>query len=379
MNDDRIEVSFPNPYTALEPWLATVSAANPALPSASALTDQPDTVLVSQLRHDVRGILTITQPLYQPVSAPLREQGEAVEASARAGTDATRQGVRDAVESLWFQALRYRELQRVSGRNAELAALNLRRAQQANELGVAQAFDVRRAEFALTQAQTAYASAGAGYRAIREQLAGALSLGADFEPAPPADLDPQAVLALEVTAWQSRPEVLANESRAASIEANAEVARATRLPFANVSGTVTPHTVTDFQDDAVDWFIQASVQWNAWDGGIRRAQADRLLAQADQVRWQALDTARQFEANHAAARMTLLDSINRRTQAQAQVTLAESEFDTLNRAFAAGGASRLEVDSSLLRRFEAETLLAVAEVDVQEAAYRVRRLARWGS
>lgn len=74
--------------------------------------------------------------------------------------------------------------------------------------------------------------------------------------------------------------------------------------------------------------------------------------------------------------MSLLDATNRRTHAQAQVELATSEYDTLNEAFSAGAASRLEVDSALLRRFEAEMLLAVAEVDIQAAAYRVRRLAR---
>ncbi len=121
-----------------------------------------------------------------------------------------------------------------------------------------------------------------------------------------------------------------------------------------MSGTVTPHTTTDFQDDTVDWFIQVGVQWNAWDGGVRRAQSERLMAQADQARWQATDTARQFEANHAAARMSLLDAINRRTQAQAQVELATSEYDTLNEAFSAGAASRLEVDSALLRNFRCE-------------------------
>jgi multidrug efflux pump subunit AcrB/outer membrane protein TolC len=377
LNDERIELRFPNPYAALDPWLSTVSAANPNLPPASVLTEQPDTVIVSQLQHDLRGVLTVAQPLYQPVSAPLSEQGRSVERAAQAGVEATRQGVRDAVESLWFQALRFRRLQEVAARNVELAELNYRRALQAAELGAAQVFDVRRAQYALTQAQTAVASAQAGYLAAQAQLAGALSLDSPVEPAEPPVLAADAVLQRLAISWESRPEVRASQEQSAISLAAADVARASRLPFATVSGFVIPQTTTDFQDRPVDWFVQASVQWNVWDGGVRRAQSDRLAASAAQAQWQAQDVARQLQARFEAGRYQLADAVQRQAQATQQLELATDEYEALQTAWSAGAATRLELDAALVRQFEAATLLALAQVDVQAAAYQVERMIAW--
>jgi hypothetical protein len=87
--------------------------------------------------------------------------------------------------------------------------------------------------------------------------------------------------------------------------------------------------------------------------------------------------ARRLQARFEAGRYQLADAVQRQAQATQQLELATDEYEALQTAWSAGAATRLELDAALVRQFEAATLLALAEVDVQAAAYQVERMIAW--
>jgi outer membrane protein TolC len=374
LNDDRIEVTFPNPYEPLAPWLQTVSALSPELPDPSVLTSAPDTVLVSQLQHDVRGLLTVTQPVYQPLYAPVRRQADAALAASEAGRDLAAWQVLDGVEMLWFEAVRWLRVRDAAAQNLALAELNRERAQRALDNGVGQAFDIDRAQVAVLQAQQNRDSADALYRIQRDAIANLLNCAPNFEIEIPEAIDASAVLAERPESFAGRPEVRLARAQSDVARASGDTALARFLPVVQVSGTVTPHTVTDFQDDVVDWYIQGVVAWNVWDGGTRRAEADRLDAQAARLEWEALLAQNDLDARRRQGEIRVQEAQLRTRQAQEQADLAEAAHARTEQAWQTGAASRLDVDTALQAWLTARLQVAVAEVDVQSAAYALQRL-----
>ena len=76
-----------------------------------------------------------------------------------------------------------------------------------------------------------------------------------------------------------------------------------------------------------------------------------------------------------AARVERLQEAQLRTrQAQEQADLAESAHARTEQAWQTGAASRLDVDTALQSWLAARLQVAVAEVDVQSAAYALQRL-----
>jgi len=378
MNDDRIEITFPNVYGPLEPWLATVSGINPDLPDPSVLTNVPDTVLVSQLRHDVRGVLTASQPVYQPVGRPARQQALAGIQVAESGVALTEWQLRDGLEELWFVALRWQRIAQASRQNEEQAQLTMQRAQRAFDAGAGQQFDVERARVALAVAQQNTASAEQMERLYSDQVAVLLDMPEGITVSAPPELNEPDVPTEPFASWREHPQFVLAEQQAALSQTAIRTALATGLPFVSVSATVTPHTVTDFQDDVVDWYLQGTISWNIWDGGRRRAEANRLEAQVSQFEWETRRATAELEGRRRQGEIRLEEARIRLSQSREQAALAHHALEITDEAWVAGAASRLDVDSALQSVIAADIQVAAAEVDVQAAIYALHRLVEVG-
>lgn len=374
MNDDRIEITFPNVYGPLQPWLATVSGINPDLPDPSVLTDVPDTVLVSQLRHDVRGVLTASQPVYQPVGRPARQQALAGIQVAESGVALTEWQLRDGLEELWFVALRWQRIAQASRQNEQQAQLTMQRAQRAFDAGVGQQFDVERARVALAVAQQNTASAEQMERLYSDQVAVLLDMPDGVTVSAPPELSEPDFPAEPFASWREHPQFVLAEQQAELSQTAIRTALATGLPFVSVSATVTPHTVTDFQDDVVDWYLQGTISWNIWDGGRRRAEANRLEAQVSQFEWETRRATAELEGRRRQGEIRLEEARIRLSQSREQAALAHHALEITDEAWVAGAASRLDVDAALQSVLAADIQVAAAEVDVQAAIYALHRL-----
>ncbi|MBU6159958.1 MAG: TolC family protein [Myxococcales bacterium] len=374
MNDDRIEITFPNVYGPLQPWLATVSGINPDLPDPSVLTNVPDTVLVSQLRHDVRGVLTASQPVYQPVGRPARQQALAGIQVAESGVALTEWQLRDGLEELWFVALRWQRIAQASRQNEQQAQLTMQRAQRAFDAGAGQQFDIERARVALAVAQQNTASAEQMERLYSDQVAVLLDMPDGVTVSAPPELSEPDFPAEPFASWREHPQFVLAEQQAELSQTAIRTALATGLPFVSVSATVTPHTVTDFQDDVVDWYLQGTISWNIWDGGRRRAEANRLEAQVSQFEWQSRRATAELEGRRRQGEIRLEEARIRLSQSREQAALAHHALEITDEAWVAGAASRLDVDAALQSVLAADIQVAAAEVDVQAAIYALHRL-----
>jgi outer membrane protein TolC len=374
MNDDRIEITFPNVYGPLQPWLANVSGINPDLPDPSVLTDIPDTVLVSQLRHDVRGVLTASQPVYQPVGRPARQQALAGIQVAESGVALTEWQLRDGLEELWFVALRWQRIAQASRQNEQQAQLTMQRAQRAFDAGAGQQFDVERARVALAVAQQNTASAEQMERLYSDQVAVLLDMPDGVTVSTPPELSEPDFPAEPFASWREHPQFVLAEQQAELSQTAIRTALATGLPFVSVSATVTPHTVTDFQDDVVDWYLQGTISWNIWDGGRRRAEANRLEAQVSQFEWETRRATAELEGRRRQGEIRLEEARIRLSQSREQAALAHHALEITDEAWVAGAASRLDVDAALQSVLAADIQVAAAEVDVQAAIYALHRL-----
>jgi outer membrane protein TolC len=374
MNDDRIEITFPNVYGPLQPWLATVSGISPDLPDPSVLTDIPDTVLVSQLRHDVRGVLTASQPVYQPVGRPARQQALAGIQVAESGVALTEWQLRDGLEELWFVALRWQRIAQASRQNEQQAQLTMQRAQRAFDAGAGQQFDVERARVALAVAQQNTASAEQMERLYSDQVAVLLDMPDGVTVSAPPELSEPDFPAEPFASWREHPQFVLAEQQAELSQTAIRTALATGLPFVSVSATVTPHTVTDFQDDVVDWYLQGTISWNIWDGGRRRAEANRLEAQVSQFEWETRRATAELEGRRRQGEIRLEEARIRLSQSREQAALAHHALEITDEAWVAGAASRLDVDAALQSVLAADIQVAAAEVDVQAAIYALHRL-----
>jgi outer membrane protein TolC len=374
MNDDRIEITFPNVYGPLEPWLATVSGINPDLPDPSVLTNVPDTVLVSQLRHDVRGVLTASQPVYQPLGRPARQQALTGIQVAESGVALTEWQLRDGLEELWFVALRWQRIAAASRQNEEQAELTMQRAQRAFDAGAGQQFDIERARVALAVAQQNTASAEQMERLYSDQVAVLLDMPEGIAVAAPPELTEPDFPTEPFAYWRDHPQYVLAEQQAELSQTAIRTALAAGLPFVSVSATVTPHTVTDFQDDVVDWYLQGTISWNIWDGGRRRAEANRLQAQVSQFEWETRRATAELDGRRRQGEIRLEEARIRLSQSREQAALAHHALEITDEAWLAGAASRLDVDAALQSVLAADIQVAAAEVDVQAAIYALHRL-----
>ncbi len=375
LHDEGQELVIPNVYEPIAPWLDTVAAANPALPPSSVLTDRGDEVMVVREQHAPRGILTVTQNLYAPAAAPLRDQAAAQREVAEGALDVTRLGVDGAVVELYFGAARWLRIVEAAEGNVELADLAVQRAERALQYEVGTAFELNRAQVDASRARREADSARTAYRHTIEALAMVLDVPPDFDVEAPAPSDvPLDVDALVAEALDARPEVRLAQAQLALHEARFRETRRGWVPAVQAQFEAMAQRETAFGGDAFVWNAQVAAAWSLYDGGQRSAEADARALDAESARLAADEARVRIRTDVTSAVLRAADREREVAQAREEAALAERNDELTRQAADAGVASTLDVRAAREQLYLAQIAVGTAEVEYAQALVELERV-----
>ncbi len=375
LHDEGQELVIPNVYEPIAPWLDTVAAANPALPPSSVLTDRGDEVMVVREQHAPRGILTVTQNLYAPAAAPLRDQAAAQREVADNALDATRLGVDGAVVELYFGAARWLRIVEAAEGNVELADLAVQRAERALQYEVGTAFELNRAQVDASRARREADSARTAYRLTIEALAMVLDVPPDFDVEAPAPSDvPLDIDALVAEALDARPEVRLAQAQLALHEARFRETRRGWVPAVQAQFEAMAQRETAFGGDAFVWNAQVAAAWSLYDGGQRSAEAAARALDAESARLAADEARLRIRTDVTSAVLRAADREREVAQAREEAALAERNDELTRQAADAGVASTLDVRAAREQLYLAQIAVGTAEVEYAQALVELERV-----
>ncbi len=363
--DQEQSLTIPDFYGPILPYLGAVAASNPGLPALEDQLGEPQGPAITRHQHDVRGSVTIAQPLYQGFSRPMREQADALRGEAGALRAEATWSVQAGVLELYFGALRQQRYIEVTERARDLAELNVSRMRVAVEHEVAGEFELNRAEVAMAAADRDANSARAAYQITIDTLAELLDLAPDFDVAEPSEPLSEGSV--------SRPDSLRLEASMQRTLAGVEVLRAERLPTLGLEGSVTGMRETAFSGP-VEWHIRVGLSWSLYDGGQRRIEEQRIELEAAEVELQLLEVQQRALAEGRRQRTRVAVAELNLEQAELESELASRNVDVTHQAWQAGAASFLDVETARQQRLLAELALADAEVAVTAEVWESRRL-----
>jgi multidrug efflux pump subunit AcrB/outer membrane protein TolC len=373
--DDEALLELPDLYGPIVPYLAAVAAADPRLPSLEtqlgAVDSEPRVV---RHQHDVRGTITAQQPLFQPLARPLRRQAEALRREAEAGRGEARFALREAVRTLYFEALAQQRIVEIAGANVALAELDLRRVRAAAAEDVASEFEVNRAEVALARAEQDRDAAETGYRLLVDALAEVLAREPSFDlEAPRSFGDGGATGGAEVLTAVRRDEQARALAEADRLRAAADGVRAEGLPMVVLEASATGQRETAF-DDPATWYVRVGLQWSLYDGGSRRVRREQaeLEARAAALRAEEVEVRAEAELRRAVESLDLARRAVR--VAQREVELARRNVEVTLTAWQVGAAGFVDVEAAREQLLAAEVGLATAEVREVAGVWAVRHL-----
>jgi outer membrane protein TolC len=219
LRDQEITLAFPNPLSALTPYLDSVYqgdpalqqllAQNPQIPDARVLASTPSEPSVVQFRHNYQLVGTVSQTLFNARAFPLLNLADLSVLRAQHAKQEIAYQLNAALNQLYFNAVQFRRLIRVSQRNAQLARIPLERATAAADAGVGNRFEVTRAKVNLSKAEREVTRAQLAYSLSTQALASFLLTDNDFDIADPPQLSPPSSCcdALRDQAQASRPDL----------------------------------------------------------------------------------------------------------------------------------------------------------------------------
>ncbi|MCB9521142.1 MAG: TolC family protein [Myxococcales bacterium] len=357
--DHESVFEIPNVYAPLVPYLSAASALDPTLPPPDALAAAVPDPEVVRYQHDVRAAVAVTQPVYIAAARPLRAVAAASVAEADAGTEVARDSVEQGTVALYFAALTQLRLVEVAERALELSRLAHRRVAAAAREGVAEAFEVTRAEVAVARAERDVSAARSSYALARDALAELLDLpptfdvctdGLDLAASPPADTSAGEVAA--EARW-----VAAAERH----EALTDVSRAEAAPVLVARASATAQRPTAFAE-ATEWSLTVALQWEPYSGGRRRIEMEREQLAAAEARLAAETEANASEGELRRQRIRVDDAQRAVEQADRELSLAVRGVEVTRAAWEAGAASWVDVEAAEEQRELADAAAAIAAV-----------------
>lgn len=377
VNDREQTLDIDNPYAPLEPWLRAAEASG--APDPTALIEAPGTSLVSQHQLDAGATLTVTQPLWSPGARAAASVADAAVDLAGASRDEVLWQLDAALIDLWFGAVALDRRIEVAEGNVELARIRYERATRADDLGVGVAFEITRAEVALSAAQRDLQTARIEHQRVIDAIAVLLHRAPDFtiDAPEPVELTRDAD-ALVRTALSSRPDLARVRSSALLTESGARTVRAAAVPVVALRANGQLQRPTDLMTDVARYNVQLVASWSLHDGGDRAA---RLRSIDHEVAEQAFALDALIERATGDVRQTLLrldEAELNRDQAAREVALAEANLEVTRRAREAGAATDLDLEAAIEQRYVAELGFAAADVAVVAEQHRLRhRVAGW--
>ena len=379
LNDDELQFAFPNLYAPLLPYLDSVYGAdpgletffqdNPGFPDARDLARAEASPSVIQYRHDLRAIVTLTQPVFNARAFPAYRMARIVQQQSRIGRALAADGIDAALTQLYYEALRLQGFVRLREANLALAQTLLAQATIAREEGVGTAFDQNRAEVAARRAERELEQTQTGYQLLIEAIALLVRQEPGFRVARPEGGPAPAFgegLLREALERDTQLRLLGRQ-RELDAELVAEV-RAQALPvvFAQAQGQL--QRASAFGGDAFRWSVSVQAVWDVFAGGMR--QALRQERELESFRTALAREAREERVMSALRQLQLEMSA---LEAQREAAQAERDLAALGMSLAMEGrglgvTSALEVDLARQQLLMAE--LALLDVDLQWEARR---------
>ena len=313
-----------------------------AAPATSFLVTRSLDVTLQKL-DTIGGQVQVNQALIAPQAwAAIQAAYRGADVAAKT-VEAARREVLFGVAQLYYGVTALKKLVKVSEELQGIAARQEKDAKVRLDAGTIAKVGYLRAQIDLVRAEQDLLRARNAYAAAKLSLAAALDREPDFEVVePPEPPLPGDTAALEKTALEARPDLLAarrNEDLAVSLR---RVAAARYLPSVGAFFRWQTANVTGFTGQNDSWSAGVGVTWTILDGGLREAELREGSARIAEA-----EANRRGLENRVAAevRQVLLDLESARAnavKAREQARLAEENQRLVDVSFRAGAATAVE-------------------------------------
>ena len=316
-------------------------------------------------RNQLSATAFLTQPLFDARAFPLIRQ-------ARLERDATRLTATETKRLLGFDAavsyvetLSFEQVLLAARNRREFARTSLEDVRARFEAGLVSSNDVTRAELELATAERGVAQASGNVQDSRIQLANLLNI----ETPPETLAVPEALLAAAATppsvgdadvaaAVDRRVDIAATRTRVEALRAFADEPLARFLP--SLTFTAQSRNINDgpISQREQDGFFGVTMNWAAFDAGIRRSERAERMALVRGAELQLQAARRDVERQMRGSAVQLATEQAALREATAAVRAARRNAEETNELYRQGLASALELADATQQLFEAE----VAEV-----------------
>ncbi len=302
---------------------------------------------------------------------PLVMSAYASEEATRLEAEELTRQLASSVAASFFAVLSAEELLLVAERRVSVAGTAVEVARRRLLAGLANQNEVTRTSLALSTARLARNDAALLVRTSRLTLENLLaddSIGALAAPADESDsfgsheVDPSGHPAVQALVERARAEDLRSVEPwlrlLPTLGAGAQM-RATNEP--GISGQV------------AQWALFGTASWVLYDGGLRYADARARAAEAEELRLTAEARKRQVSLDHSQAFARLEASRAALEEARESAALAAANAEEVERMFAAGLATALEIADATAEAYEAAAAVARAGFALRLAGLEQRR------
>jgi outer membrane protein TolC len=341
----------------------------------AGLASQPVVQITKQ--EELDGVVTASVPLVAPSSyfalSAARRNQDATEATFQV----SEASVLVTVAQAYFAAAGADELVGARKNAVTVATETFDVAQARVAAELANQVERTRAETALVRAQQDLAEAennrSAAYRALRTLIGTKEAVTVQTQTQLPAE--PGALDALVSEGQNHRPELTAARATIASADASARAQSWRWAPTLSAFGNARLQNYTGFSGDKYAWAVGLSLDWVAFDGGVRDSQ--RHVAEAQRREAQArLDLLGDSVSDEVANARGTLDTKRKGVgSAQRAVELARETLRLVRAQYEAGAVKQLDVLQAQDVLVSAEVGLAQAHFDVALADLQLKRAA----
>lgn len=322
-----------------------------------------------QSRNALSGTLSAELDLLNASASPtLRATQRQVEAAEADALDLQRSLVFEVIES-YFSVLAAERVAAAAATRVTAASDGLSQAQALLDVGLANRNHVTRMELELATARLGLTNALSAVEHARISLGYLMASPATGVLDEPAEFAlPATSLALDATAVERRPDVLALRRQAEAARLLAQEPWLRHLPSLTASANWRQTNETGFSGHPNDWNVALVLRWTIYDAG-RYADARMREAQADEARLALAARERAVMAEVRQALITLAAAIDAVRQAESRLVAARQNALEIGERFKAGLATALERSDATAALFEAE-----AELARQRLAYRLAQI-----
>jgi outer membrane protein TolC len=314
--------------------------------------------------------LSVVQPIWTGGRIARREEAAELNASAAGLQQArTRQEVVfDTVEAYSGAVLATRYVA-VATEALATAEAHVALARSMRQGGLVVDSDVLRAQLRASEAREAMARARSGLAVaktalnfvIGRDLSAPVSLPDDLHEADVAAEDLDTLIA---QAWELRPDLHATGVQEQAVGKTIEAEQASLMPELAIAGFAESNSASMFGHQSANWGVTVGATFTVFDGNGRNAAVDEGMAQARQVRAQALLLRRAIALQVTQAFYDIQAASERLVQAEAAIELARENLRIVENRYREGMSTSVELLDAQTARTMAQTRAVAARRDL---------------